>query len=85
MPKKKVLKTNEDINQTYEIIAGFNIPDGDGEKRFGKGSERSPKFVQPKDFEPDVWEALVKGGAVKLIEDDTQPSEDDAVIFEKNG
>lgn len=84
MPKKKVL-TDKEINQTYEIIAGFNIADGEGEKRFEKGSERSPKFVQPKDFEPEVWKALVAGGAVKLVEDDTQPSEDDAVIFEKNG
>ena len=82
MPKKKVLKTNEDINRTYEIIAGFNIPFGDKEKRFEKGSEKHPKFVQPKDFEPDVWDALVKGGAVKLVEDDTQPSETETIAAE---
>lgn len=84
MPKKKVL-TDKELNQTYEIIAGFNIADGEGEKRFEKGSERHPKFVTPADFEPDVFTALMKGGAFKLVEDKTQPGADEVVILEKNG
>jgi hypothetical protein len=80
MPKKKVLKTDEEINRTYEIVKGFNIPDGDGEKRFEPTKKGS--FVNPDDFEPDVWDKLVKLEAVKLVDDPTQPGEDETTSLE---
>lgn len=53
------------IEQAYEIAVGFNIPDGDAgkEKRFDVG-KRKAQFVFEKDFEPDVFKALLKMDAI---------------------
>lgn len=68
-------------SELFEIVHGFNIPDGDGEKRFEPGKK---KFVTPSDFDADVWKALVAGGAVQAVteSDPTVPDENEEVVFE---
>lgn len=80
--KKKVVKTDHDINRTYEIVRGFNIPDGDGEKRFEP--TKKGRFVNPDDFDPKVWKALLHGGAIQLVADPTQPTEPDETVVLEN-
>jgi hypothetical protein len=67
--------TEKEIAETYEIVRGFNIPDGDGEKRYEP--TKKGRFVTPDDFEPEVWKALVAGGAVTPVE---EPLKEDETI-----
>lgn len=66
MPKKL---TEKQIAKTFEIVRGFNVPDGDGDKRYEPGTEKKPAFVSPRDFDAEVWEALLAGGAVVPVEE----------------
>lgn len=71
MTKKKTKAeylTEAQVAKTYEIVKGFNIPDGEGEKRFEPGKSK-PKFVTEKDFAPEVWKELVSAGAVVPVEE----------------
>jgi hypothetical protein len=79
--KKKEVLTEAQIDKAYEIVKGFNIADGEGEKRFEPG-KRKPQIVFEKDFKPEVWKSLLKLDAVKLVED-VEVREDEVVIFEK--
>lgn len=76
MAKKKVL-TEKEIERTYEVVTGFNVPKG----RFDVGTDK-PNFVSEKDFSPDEWKALTDMGAVRRVET-TEVREDEVVIFEK--
>ena len=59
--KTKVLKESH-VSDAYEVTAGFNYPDGDGEKRVEAGA-----FVFEKDYKPEVWKALKHLNAVKQV------------------
>jgi hypothetical protein len=61
-----------------EIVKGFNVPDGESEKRFEPGG-----FVTEKDFTPEDWKALVKMEAVRLVEKPLTEAEKDEIVFEK--
>lgn len=79
--KKAATLTEAQIDKAYEIKKGFNIPDGEDEKRFEPGKTK-PQIVFEKDFEPKVWKALVSSGAVEPVED-TEVKEDEVIVFEK--
>lgn len=82
MAKKKAeTLTEKQIDKAYEIVRGFNVPDGDDEKRFEPGKTKA-QIVFEKDFAPKVWKSLVAGGAVRLVED-TEVKPDEVIVFEK--
>jgi hypothetical protein len=56
------MKKKPTEKHVYEIVKGFNIPDGDGEKRFEPGDDMP-------DLAPDVLKKLVELGAVAEKED----------------
>lgn len=78
MPKKKQLSEKEVAN-TWLIVKGFNVPDGDGEKRFEPTKKGS--YVTPNDFDEDVFAVLVRLGAIEPVEEPLK--EDEVVILEK--
>jgi hypothetical protein len=82
MGNKKL--TEAEIKETFEIVKGFNIPDGDGEKRYEPGTPDKPMFVDPDDFDANVWKALVAGGAIQVVtkDDPTVPTAGEQVVFE---
>lgn len=54
-------KTKTDTK--FEIVKGFNLADGDSEKRYEPG-KRKPHYVSPDDFDAVTWAALIKAEAV---------------------
>jgi hypothetical protein len=67
--KKSTIKvlSESHVAEAFEVVAGFNYPDGkNGEKRVNAGKTK-PTIVFEKDFEPEVWEALIRLEAVKQI------------------
>lgn len=74
MAKKKIL-TEAEIDRTYQIVKGFNLPDG---RRFEAGNN----FVSEKNFSTSDWKALVEMEAVQKVET-PEVREDETVVFEK--
>jgi len=81
MAKKTDTLTEKQIARTYEVVKGFNVPDGDGERRYDPGKTK-PRFVMEEDFAPTVWKALLASGAIKHFEDPTLPKEGEIVVAE---
>lgn len=80
MAKKKKL-TEKEIDKLFVVAIGFNVPDGDGEKRFNVGTDAKPNFVTEKDFKPEHWKELVKQGAVvQLVQPETEAEKDETAF-----
>jgi hypothetical protein len=79
MAKKKVL-TESQVDQAYEVKAGFNVPSKPDKINVGTDS---PNFVFEKDFEASEWAALLEMGAIAKAESPEPLKENETIVFEK--
>ena len=87
MPKKKAVKVLPEsrVPDAYEVVAGFNYPDGKGGEKRVNATKTKPTIVFEKDFEPAVWKALLKLEAVRVMAPVEQLAEGESVAAEVVG